>query len=240
MDTEKMNTYGRALLDFHNGDASVRIAIHRDDGVATPVPIAIFFRSEEQFSPLENTALDLCRGSVLDIGAGTGCHTLALRKRGLRVLPIDISPQSVEVMSARGIADARRIDVFELRGERFDTLLMLMHGIGMVETLPGLDRFLARARGLLAPGGRLVFDSLDVRRTADPRHLAYQEANRKAGRYFGEIRMQFEYKGEKGPLFGWLHVDAETLAERAGNAGWKCRVTHQQEDGNYLAQLDAG
>lgn len=232
-----MDPYGSALQDFLDGEASARIAIHRDDGYDSLVPIAVFFRKEEDFSPLENAALDLCRGTVLDIGAGTGCHTLALQRRGLHVTAIDISPQAVAVMTARGAADARRTDVFDLRGERFDTLLMLMHGIGMVETLEGLDRFLRHARTLIAPDGRLAFDSLDVRRTDDAQHLAYHEANRKAGRYFGEIRIRFEYKGRQGPTFGWLHVDAQTLADRAGKAGWRCRVVAEQEDGNYLAEL---
>jgi SAM-dependent methyltransferase len=232
-----MDPYGSALQDFLDGDTSVQIAIRRDDGYDSLVPIAVFFRKEADFSPLENAALDLCRGTVLDIGAGTGCHTLALQRRGLHVTAIDISPQAVAVTTARGAADARRTDVFDLRGERFDTLLMLMHGIGMVETLEGLDRFLRHARTLITPDGRLVFDSLDVRRTDDAQHLAYQEANRKAGRYFGEIRIQFEYKGKPGPLFGWLHVDPQTLADRAGKAGWRCRVATEQEDGNYLAEL---
>jgi len=114
---------------------------------------------------------------------------------------------------------------------------MLLHGIGMVETLSGLGRFLRHARNLVKEQGQLLLDSLDVRRTDDPKHLAYQDTNRRAGRYFGEIRMQFEYKGQRGPLFGWLHVDAETLADHAGPAGWQCQMIHQQEDGNYLAQL---
>jgi hypothetical protein len=114
---------------------------------------------------------------------------------------------------------------------------MTLYGIGMVETLSGFDRFLSHAKKPAAPGGQLILDSFDVRRTYDPRHLAYQEANRKAGRYFGDIRMRFEYQDLQGPLVGWLHVDAETLADHAGQAGWECRILHPQEDGNYLAQL---
>jgi 2-polyprenyl-3-methyl-5-hydroxy-6-metoxy-1,4-benzoquinol methylase len=237
MKTVDMDPYGQALLDYQNGESYAQITIHRDDGYDSLLSIAAFFRKEADFSPLENAALDLCRGTVLDIGAGTGCHTLALQRRGLHVTAIDMSPQAVAVLAARGAADARRTDVFDLRGERFDTLLMLMHGIGMVETVEGLDRFLRHARALAAPDGRLVFDSLDVRRTDDEQHLAYHEANRKAGRYFGEIRIQFEYKGKPGPIFGWLHVDPQTLADRAGKAGWRCRVAAEQEDGNYLAEL---
>ena len=103
--------------------------------------------------------------------------------------------------------------------------------------LEGLDRLLSHAHTLLRPGGRLLFDSLDVRCTDTPVHLAYQEANRRAGRYVGQIRMQFAYRSRMGPPFDWLHVDPYTLAEHAGRLGWSCRVVRQEENGDYLAQL---
>jgi SAM-dependent methyltransferase len=237
MKTQSMDSYGQALLDFHQGAMSATITVLRDDGYASPLPAAVFFRKPSEFSGIERAALSLCKGKVLDIGAGTGIHTLALQAQGLPVTAIDISPQAVEIMSQHGVQDVRRVDLFDFHEERFDTLLMMLHGIGMVETLPGLDRFLSHAKQLASPGGQVIFDSLDVRHTDDPLHLAYQEANRKAGRYFGEIRMRFEYQNQKGPLFGWLHVDAETLADHAGQAGWECRILHPREDGNYLAQL---
>jgi SAM-dependent methyltransferase len=232
-----MDPYGQALRDFQNGDASATITVRRHDGFVSPLPAAVFFRKEAEFSQLEQKALALCRDRILDIGAGTGCHSLALQERGAKVQAIDISPQAIEILTKRGVANARLMDVFNLSGERFDTLLMMMHGIGMVETLSGLDRFLRHAKTMVSPGGQLLFDTLDVRRTTHPQHLAFQDANRKAGRYFGEIRLRFEYKGQRGPLFGWLHVDAKTLAGHAEQAGWECRIIHQQEDGNYLAQL---
>jgi 2-polyprenyl-3-methyl-5-hydroxy-6-metoxy-1,4-benzoquinol methylase len=237
MDSKSMDSYGQALLDFQRGNLSAAITVRRDDGYESPLPAAVFFRQPSEFSGIERAALALCKGKVLDIGAGTGIHTLALQARGLRVTAIDISPQAVEIMSQRGVQDARRVDLFEYTETRFDTLLMMLHGIGMVETLPGLERFLRHAKKLAAPGGQLIFDSLDVRHTDDPRHLAYQEANRKAGRYFGEIRMRFDYGDLRGPLFGWLHVDPETLADRAAQAGWDTQILHPQEDGNYLARL---
>jgi hypothetical protein len=114
---------------------------------------------------------------------------------------------------------------------------MLGHGIGMTETIVGLGRFLRHARGLLAPGGQLLLDSLDVRATQDPAHLAYHEALRRAGRYVGEIRMQFEFRGVAGPFCGWLQVDGETLAAQARTAGWTCEVVVQDARGDYLARL---
>ena len=237
MNAGAMAPYGQALLDFYHGDPLATIEVHREDGHTDNLPASVFFREPAGFSAIERAALDLCRGTVLDIGAGTGCHSLALQERGLRVLALDVSPQALEILAGRGVRERQQADVFEFRGGPFDTLLLMMHGIGMVGDLAGLDRFLGHARTLLRPGGRLLFDSLDVRCTDVPVHLAYQEANRKAGRYVGQIRMQFAYRGRMGPPFDWLHVDPGTLARHAEASGWTCRVVRREENGDYLAQL---
>lgn len=237
MDAKAMAPYGQALFDFHNGDTLAQTVILREDGLASELPVGVFFREAADFAPIEQRAQALCRGWVLDVGAGTGCHSLALQARGIRVMAIDVCPQAVEIMAQRGVEDCQRVDVFEYQGGPFDTLLLMMHGIGMVQDLPGLDRFLKHAHRLLRPDGQILLDSLDVRTTVDPVHLAYQEANRKSGRYIGDIRMRFEYQGQSGPLFGWLHVDPETLSVHAERGGWTCRILCQQDSGDYLAQL---
>jgi len=234
---EAMEPYGRSLLDFFNGDTLAQVVIRRDDGHADDLPASAFFREPSDFSPIEQAAMALCRGYVLDIGAGTGCHSLALQERGTRVLAIDVSPQALEILSKRGVEKCQHVDVFEFHGGPFDTLLLMMHGIGMVEDIAGLDRFLDHVHKLLKADGQILLDSLDVRCTDNPLHLAYQEANRQAGRYFGEIRLRFEYQGRKGPPFGWLHVDPDTLTDRAAKLGWSCQVVCQEDSGDYLAQL---
>src|SRR6516165_4652546 len=117
---------------------------------------------------------------------------------------------------------------------------MMGHGIGMVETLAGLDRLLAHARGWLSGEGQVLLESLDVSVSGDPNNLAYHEANRRAGRYIGEVRMHLEYQGQKGPPYGWLQVDAETLNQRATKAGWNCEVILTAASGDYLVRLTKG
>jgi hypothetical protein len=87
MYADAMEPYGRSLLDFFHGDSSAKIVAHRDDGHTDELPAGVFFREPSAFSPLEQEALALCRGHVLDIGAGTGCHSLALQDRGRRSRP---------------------------------------------------------------------------------------------------------------------------------------------------------
>jgi SAM-dependent methyltransferase len=232
-----MDLFGLALLDFFNGDTTAKVMIQRDDGLKSDLLISTFFRSPSTFYPGEQTALDLCRGYVLDVGAGTGCDSLALQERGLSVCALDISPQAVEVMGQRGVKEVHCANIFEFSGGPFDTLLMMCHGVGLVENLAGLDHFLGYAHKLVKPSGQIVLDSRDVRYTADPKNLSYLETNRQTGRYLGEIRMQFEYKEQIGPLFGWLHIDPKTLVEHAGRMGWACQIIRQENDGDYLAQL---
>jgi SAM-dependent methyltransferase len=237
MNPNAMTPHGLALLAYFRGETSAQIAIRRDDGHEGPLPVSQFFRSPDEFIPIEVAAIESCQGSVLDIGAGTGIHSLVLQSQGRSVTAIDISPQAVEIMTERGIADVRRVDVFDFEEGPFDTLLTLGHGIGMVEDIPGLARFLVHAHRLTSAQGQILLHSLDVSETDDPDHLAYHECNRRAGRYIGESRLQFEYRGHVGPYCGWLHVDPQTLCTQAGHAGWECEIVLEEGNGDYLARL---
>jgi len=237
-DSGPWRPHGRALLDFYNGESAAAVVTHGDDGESEVVPSSVFFRGPADFSALEEAALDLCRGRVLDAGAGAGCHALVLQEHGLSVCAIDIAPEAVEVMRKRGVRDARCADIFHFRDGVFDTLLLMMNGIGVVEDLAGLDRFLADAHGLLAPGGQILLDSYDPTLPEDGDGASAREAGvSRSKRYVGEMRFRLEYKGKKGPTLTWLFLDAGLLAERALKAGWCCEVIWQEEEGHYLARL---
>ncbi|MFC2035074.1 class I SAM-dependent methyltransferase [Chloroflexota bacterium] len=236
MNPEAMKPYGLALLDYHNGNHSATYTTYRDDDWKTELPVSLFFRQAQDLK-LEKIALDLCRGNVLDVGAGTGIHSLFLQDKGLQVCAIDVSSEAVQIMQERGVVDVWQDDVLSFENEQFDTILMMGHGIGVVEDINGLIQFLDHVISLLNLDGQVLLTSLDVQVTDNPMHLRYQEQNLEAGRYFGEIRMQFKYGNSEGPLFGWLHVDPETLGDYALRVNLNCEVIEEQGDGNYLARL---
>ncbi|HSB80794.1 MAG TPA: methyltransferase domain-containing protein [Candidatus Methylomirabilis sp.] len=236
MDRKCWSPHGLALLDFFNGRTSAEVVVHEPDGETEVVPARLFFREPEEFSALEEAALDLCRGRVLDVGAGAGCHSLVLQERRLHVCAIDVAPEAVEVMRKRGVRDVRCADVFGFRAEPFDTLLMLMNGIGVVGSLAGLQRFLRDVKRLLRPEGQILLDSYDPGPDAVPGVAAQGGPSGTRG-YPGEMRFQLEYEGRRGPSLEWLFVDFETLAARAVREGWSAEIIWREEEGHYLARL---
>lgn len=236
MNPEAMKPYGLALLDFYNGDSEATFVIRSSDGEISDSPVRTFFR-ESTDTRIERSALENCRGRVLDIGAGTGLHSLYLQNQGFSVCAVDISPEACEIMKKRGINDVCCTDISNFKAEPFDTLLILGRTIGMVEDIDGLDFSLKDIHRLVKQDGQVLLNSCDVTCTSEPLHLAYHEANRRAGRYIGEIRMCLEYKELRGTVCGWLHVDSETLAVHSLRAGWSRDILIKEEDGNYLAKL---
>jgi SAM-dependent methyltransferase len=235
-----VDPYSAALVDYQAGNTSARVLVQREDGHRGVLPARIYFRRPEELLPFERRALDLCSGHVLDVGAGAGAHTLALQDRGLRVTAVDLSPQAVRIMHQRGVRDARCADIAQFQDGPFETVLLLGNGIGLAGQLPSVDPFLRSLRGLVTASGQLLVHSVDVRCSSQAADLAYQEANRTAGRYFGEVQVTFRYRDAVGSPLWWVHVDGDTLADVARRAGWKSEIMIRQEDGNYLARLTHG
>jgi len=224
--------HGAALLDCFRGDKDA-VLICYQDSTRDDVPAAFWLR--EHIEPLEALALDLCRGRVLDVGAGAGLHTLELQRRGLDVTAIDISSDCVAVMRERGVRKAVVADLYEFEGGPFDTIVNLCNGLDKVGRLADLPRFLERMRLLLAPEGQLIADSFDLRVGADSSRRAEIARKEAAGRYFGELDLRFEYKGRNGDPFSVLQIDYTTLAGVAAEQGWACEHV-QSSGGHYLAR----
>lgn len=237
MDLTAWQPHAEAMRAYHEGNAAAVIVVYDDFG-RDEVPVSYFFRGTDQFLPYELDALDLCRGRVLDVGAGSGGHSLELQARGLDVMAIEVLPELSRILRQRGVRQVRTATWMDLDEGTFDTVLMLMNGLGLTETLGGLRRFFRHARRLLRPGGQVVADSTDVRVRMDPEAGKRGRLSRPDGRYFGELHFQLEFAGEKGPPFGQLYVDPDTLQRSAESSGWSCEVIRGPDDsGHYLARL---
>ena len=233
---ENHDPMGRAIADYYKNGVAGRLRVFSSMFDEDEIPVAHLFREEDEMGELELAALDCSVGKVLDVGAGAGCHALALQDRGVEVTAIDVSPLSVKVMSDSGVEDARLVNLYDesLQGS-FDTILMLMNGSGIIGKIENMPRFFARIDKLLADGGQVLMDSSDL-------IFLFEDEDGGAdidlaGDYYGEVDFMLQYKNIKGETFDWLYVDFATLAFYAAENGFEAELVKQGEHYDYLARL---
>jgi SAM-dependent methyltransferase len=238
---------GQALADYQHGTFTGKLWVHNKYGPKEEMPVKVYFRTMDEMPELEWVALQECRGKILDIGAGAGSHSLALQQMGQDVTALEISPLSAGVMRERGVSQILCQDFFQLAAPEpgspdmgavagagvYDTLLLMMNGIGLAGTLSGLRTFFRHARPLLRPGGQLLFDSSDIA-------YLYGGNPPKTGDYYGEVLYQYGYKRQRSDWFKWLFIDRNTLANIASEEGWTTDIICEDEKDQFLARCRRG
>ena len=230
----KADPMGRAIADYHKDKKASKLRVFSPMFEEDEIPLTTLFRNYKSMPEIERKALDMAKGKVLDVGAGSGCHSLALQERGLDVTAIDISPLSVETMKERGVWKVFEQDFFPLEGQ-YDTILMLMNGIGIVGTLERLPEFFKQLDKILAPGGQVLCDSSDISYVFETEDGIIELPDDMT--YYGELSFQMQYKDTIGEPFPWLYIDADTLRERAARNGYAVEVVAEGEHYDFLARI---
>ena len=234
--TPNKDPMGYAIADYFSKEKAGRLRVFSSQFDEDEIPVGQLFRTFDEMPVLEQEALDLAQGKILDCGAGSGCHALALQDMGKEVEAIDISPRSVEVMQKRGIQHAYCVNLFDDNFlHRYDTILMLMNGSGIIGKLENMGAFFSKMKQLLNPGGCIYMDSSDLRYLFEDEDGSFLVDL--AGGYYGEIDFQMQYKQVKGEPFDWLYVDFQTLSYYAQENGFKAELVQEGEHYDYLACL---
>ena len=227
---------GAAIRDYHLRGKAARLRVMSSMFDEDEMPVDHLFRTFDNMPHLEQKALNMAYGKVLDIGAGAGCHALALQERGMDVKAIDISPLSCEVMKERGIKDVECVNLFckQLQG-KYDTLLLLMNGTGIAGKLSQLPALLNRLKELLNEEGQILIDSSDLKYIYENEDGSMDiDLN---APYYGEVDYQMQYRDIKGEPFDWLYTDPMLLASVSKQCGLQCQIMEQGEHYDYLAKL---
>lgn len=231
---KKKDPMGRAIADYWANGKAGRLRVFSPMFEEDEIPVATLFRTYEEMPAIEQKALNMTKGKTLDVGAGSGCHSLVLQQRGVDVTANDISPLSVETMKQRGVEKVVGQDFFTLEG-KYDTILMLMNGIGIVGTLERMPKFFQQLDKILSSGGQLLCDSSDISYVFEDEEgiIEYPEEMN----YYGELNYRMQYKDTIGDPFDWLYIDAETLRRKAEESGYSVEVIAEGEHYDYLARI---
>ncbi|MHC0439090.1 class I SAM-dependent methyltransferase [Flavobacterium sp. 3-210] len=229
--------FGKAMYDFQTNNSPEDIITETSISEEDEMSVAYLFRSYEEMPKLEQKALQLSFGRILDVGCGAGSHSLSLQNdRNLDVTSIDISEKAIETCKLRGIKNPKVQNILDFREEKFDTILLLMNGTGIFGKLENCNQYLSKLKSLLNPGGQILIDSSDI--------IYMFDEDEDGGKwipssndYYGELTFTISYKGEKEESFDWLYLDYNTLQNAAIANGLKCELILEGEHYDYLAKL---
>lgn len=229
--------FGKAMFDFQTNNSPEDIITGTTISEEDEMSVDYLFRSYNEMPKIEQKALQLASGKILDVGCGAGSHSLSLQNdRNLDVISIDISEKAIETCKLRGIKDAKVQNILDFDGEKFDTIILLMNGVGIFGRLENCNKYLSKLKSLLNEGGQILLDSSDI--------IYMFDEDEDGGKwipsdndYYGELVFNISYKGEKEEPFDWLYLDYNTLQNAAIANGLKCELIIEGEHYDYLARL---
>ncbi|WP_372474731.1 class I SAM-dependent methyltransferase [Capnocytophaga sp. ARDL2] len=228
--------FGKAIFNFYTQNDLTPIITETNFTEADEMDVSYLFRSYKDMPKIEQLALTLCKGKILDIGCGAGSHSLYLQEKGMNVTAIDVSPKAIETCQLRGIKNTQTIDILQLNNQKFDTILLLMNGTGIFKNIKSVAFYLNHLKSLLNDNGQILIDSSDL--------IYLFDEDEDGGKwipndrdYYGETTFFISYKGENEAPFDWLYLDYNTLQNACHFNGLQCELLHEGEHFDYLARI---
>ncbi len=228
--------FGKALRDYHTNNYTEDLITSTNISDEDVLPLPYLFRSFFEMPKLEKKALELVKGTVLDVGCGSGSHSLYLQENNHKVKAIDISEGAVEVSKSRGVNHVELKALLD-ETETFDSILLLMNGTGVFQELTQLSLYLKHLKSLLNPNGQILIDSSDIQYMyEDEDGGLWIDTN---SNYYGELDYFLSYKGENELPMKWLYLDFERLELACKSVGLQCEKIMDREHFDYLAKITA-
>lgn len=228
--------FGKAILDYQTNNKPENIITETSISEKEEMEVAYLFRNFEEMPVIEQKALRLVTGRVLDVGCGAGSHSLYLQQQGFDVTSIDISENAITACRLRGIKNAFVANILDLTNDSFDTILLLMNGTGIFGTIKNTKKYLDTLKSLLNPNGKIIIDSSDIIYMFDED----SDGGRRVlgNQYYGELTFTVTYKNETDVPFPWLYMDYTTLYNAAFKCGLKSNLIIEGDHYDYLAMLE--
>ena len=228
--------FGKAILDFQTNNSPQIIYTETSISDEDEMEVSYMFRNFNQMPQIEQKALQLCKGNVLDVGCGAGSHSLYLQNElNINVTSIDISHNAIKTCNLRGLKKAKVQNILEVQNETFDTILLLMNGTGIFETLSDTPKYLQKLKSLLNQNGQILIDSSDLIYMFDK--VEYNNKRVLGNKYYGELIFKLKYKNQTEEPFNWLYLDFETLKKICLNNDLVCELILKGDNFDYLVKI---
>jgi len=222
--------FGKAILDFQTNNSPEDILTETNISEIDEMSVSYLFRNYNEMPKIEQKALQLSKGKILDIGCGAGSHSLFLQQKGFEVTSIDISENAIKACQLRCLKNAKVQNVLELDNEKFDTILLLMNGTGIFQTISECPKYLQKLKSILNPNGQILIDSSDI-------IYMYDDEDIPTNTYYGELTFTLFYKNQTENPFPWLYLDYNLLEKLAAENGLQCELVQNGAHYDYLARL---
>ena len=232
---KEQDPMGQAMYHYFHYNDKTSIKVNTNITEGEELPVSYLFRKYSEMPFLEKEALRLVKGKVLDVGAGSGTHSLYLQDNGFDVTSLDVSELSCVLMKEQGLKNVICKDIWTFEAEVYDTIMFMMNGIGLVKNLEGLQIFLEYIKNFLSPTGQILLDSSDIK------YMFYDDDGGLCidmnSAYYGELEYQLTYKHYNAAPFPWLFVDFDRLRNIAIKCGWTVELIYEDDHFHYLARL---
>lgn len=228
--------FGQAIYDFYFNNSPGKLITETSISEEDEMDVSYLFRTYKEMPFIEQKALQLAKGKILDIGCGAGSHSLYLQEKlKMDVTAIDISEKAFITSKVRGLKKVKKENILNIEeNEQYDTILLLMNGTGIFGDIISIPSYLKKIKKLLLPNGQILIDSSDI-------IYMFNEAEDggkwiPGDKYYGELNFKITYK-KQSEEFPWLYLDYNTLQNAAIANGLTCELITEGEHFDYLAKL---
>jgi len=240
MKRDHPDVFGQMLIDASAG-IDVREIVEREDHfLVSGLPVSRYLTSYKEWPLVQQKAITLAKGRVLDIGCGAGRHSLYLQENGFDVTGLDISPKAIQLCRERGLKKTvlMSIDRISISLGKFDTILLLENNFGLLENSAKAKRLLGKFYLATSETGRIIAQSSDPYTSQDPDTLDYQKTNRANNRMSGQLKMRLRYRRLISSWFDYLLVSKGEMREILKGTGWKVRRFLEFDHWSYVAVIE--
>ena len=228
-------------MDSYTTNDDLPEIVERDDGfVGASYFSKIYLAPYEKWPKAEKAAIKYAYGRTLDLGCGSGRHSLYLQKKGLVATGLDRSPMAIKLCKLRGLKNTKQMsieDIGKFSPNSFDIILMMGNNLGLLSSFKKGKVLLKKMHDITSDEGIIIAETTDPGKTKSKYHLEYQKNNIKKGRMRGQVKIRIRHNVLIGPWFDYLLVSKSELSQLLLGTGWKISKILKKEKGRYYVIL---